>query len=205
MHLLGERGLGILIMASGMVQLFIMIMARGEFSYNRIGSSPISKAYNLLNFLTVIIITPLVSILLIKGAISWIGFASVPLPSGWPVSLAEGSGLFFYTVALVFASAGRIVLGTSFQLGGLMPRNGDHLVTRGIYRWVRHPMYGSLLNLVFSFFLLMQNLLFFFLYLALFVVVVRLIHYEDGILRKAYGDAFVLYRDRVKRFIPYLF
>ncbi|CAG9000564.1 MAG: hypothetical protein CENE_02563 [Candidatus Celerinatantimonas neptuna] len=76
------------------------------------------------------------------------------------------------------------------------------LVTDGIYRYTRNPMYLSLLLLLFSFGIFLGNwltlfpILFFIGYLTQFQI-----KPEEYILAKRFGDDFMLYKDKVRRWI----
>jgi protein-S-isoprenylcysteine O-methyltransferase Ste14 len=83
--------------------------------------------------------------------------------------------------------------------------NSTHLVDTGIYRYIRHPMYGSLillgLGVYFKRVTTLTSVLAFVVVLAL--VVTALI--EEGEMRARFDESYAAYKRKTKRFIPFLF
>ncbi|MCC6232952.1 MAG: isoprenylcysteine carboxylmethyltransferase family protein [Verrucomicrobiales bacterium] len=121
-------------------------------------------------------------------------------PAAWhsPSGLALG--------ALAFVAAGAIGIPAVFQLGRNRtpfpcPRDGSSLVQTGLYAWVRHPLYVSVLLAAVSWTLLWQSLwtaLFTGLCLAFFDAKARR---EERFLADAF-PSYPEYCRRVKRFLP---
>lgn len=68
------------------------------------------------------------------------------------------------------------------------PKAGGHLVTSGVYRWLRHPMYTGVVSLVAGLFLLQPAV---YVAIGLVVVVVFLVvksRFEEQLLRERYAD-----------------
>lgn len=116
----------------------------------------------------------------------------------------------FRTIGVVFICAGLPVLLDSFARFALQglgtpapiapPR---HLVVTGLYRYVRNPMYVSVLLLIFGQGLLFGNVRVLaygvIIWLAFFVLVVL---YEEPILRRKFGNQYTEYTANVRRWIP---
>ena len=81
-----------------------------------------------------------------------------PVDAGtWHHPLGVGSG------AILFAAAGAVGIAGVVQLGDNRtpfprPRPGSRLVERGVYGWVRHPLYVSVLLAGFGWALLWQSI-----------------------------------------------
>jgi protein-S-isoprenylcysteine O-methyltransferase Ste14 len=79
------------------------------------------------------------------------------------------------------------------------------LVTHGPYQFIRHPMYASLLLLAWGVFLkeinLLSGALAVWVSLALFLTAV----YEERENMRVFGEAYLTYMHRTKRFIPFVF
>src|SRR5438105_407553 len=81
----------------------------------------------------------------------------------------------------------------------------EHLVVSGLYRYVRNPMYVSVLLLLFGQALLLGNAAIL-AYWALIWIAFHLFvcYYEEPTLRKRYSDEYIEYVERVPRWIPRL-
>ena len=78
------------------------------------------------------------------------------------------------------------------------------LVTTGPYRYVRHPMYTALVTVGISLTLLSANLYFGLPFIALIVVVAFRIRKEEEVMNETFGEEYIEYKKRTKRFIPYI-
>jgi protein-S-isoprenylcysteine O-methyltransferase Ste14 len=110
-------------------------------------------------------------------------------------------GLILYVLGLATAVAGRVQLGKDWaNLEDSRVMQGQALVTDGIYRYVRHPIYTGDLLLLAGLELALNSWLVLVVAIPL-VVVARQVGKEEELLGRAfpdYGD----YRQRTKRFIP---
>src|SRR5215831_2761257 len=113
---------------------------------------------------------------------------------GAPLMLAGGAGLLW--CIWDFFSAGR---------GTLAPIDPPkHLVVRGLYRYVRNPMYVSVVTILIgeavlfvSTSILLEAAIFFGL-AYLFVL-----FYEEPVLRRQFGESYERYAQTVRRWIPW--
>lgn len=81
---------------------------------------------------------------------------------------------------------------------------GSQLVTRGPYRWIRHPMYSALLLATLALVCDHWSLVRFGLWLALSIVLVAKLQYEEALLREAFPD-YPSYERQTYRLIPFLY
>jgi protein-S-isoprenylcysteine O-methyltransferase Ste14 len=88
----------------------------------------------------------------------------------------------------------------------IMIMKNHRLVQTGPYRLVRHPMYGSTLLIGLGLFLLYLNIIFFIILLPIFAVDVYRAQVEEKLLASpaVFGTRYLEYRDRTRRFIPYI-
>ena len=77
------------------------------------------------------------------------------------------------------------------------------LETRGMYHWIRHPLYSSYIFYFLGFPLLYLNPCFLFLLLGI-LGYFSITLYEEALLVKYFPEEYPLYQKRVKRFIPFL-
>lgn len=123
----------------------------------------------------------------------------------WP----ETDALRYTGLACVAIGAGLRVAAT-FQLGPLFStfvtiQREHHLVTTGLYRWVRHPIYTGSLVAVAGIFLVFRSQLIW-LGLPLYCVgTLWRIRDEEVLLGAAFGDVYRRYQKRTWRLLPFVY
>ncbi|MDP2914189.1 MAG: isoprenylcysteine carboxylmethyltransferase family protein [Candidatus Aminicenantes bacterium] len=104
----------------------------------------------------------------------------------------------------ILLAAGSISLYLKFAVPRGQFENSTRLVETGIYRFIRHPMYGSLMLLGLGIFLkrvtALTSALAFVVVLALCLTALI----EEGEMRARFGEDYTAYRRRTKTFIPFL-
>jgi protein-S-isoprenylcysteine O-methyltransferase Ste14 len=80
-----------------------------------------------------------------------------------------------------------------------------HLVTRGPYKLIRHPLYASLLYLAWGIFLKQTSSLSIALAVLISLTLYLTAVYEERENLRIFGDEYAHYIRQTKRFIPYLF
>ena len=105
-------------------------------------SKPLAKPRTPMASLKRLVLTGLVAIMYLQI----IGLPIVPWPAGnWSV-FAQSAGLIVLLIGLVICLAARRTLGDNWAHGAeYQIKAGHQLVTSGIYRLVRHPIYGGLM------------------------------------------------------------
>ena len=140
----------------------------------------------------------------------WAGFAALAwwLDSRWPLRPPAGSERLLDPLGL-----GLVVAGLLLDLGSLalflraktsaIPfRPAAAFVATGTYRWTRNPMYLGMTFLVGGFGLLTERLGLVVAALAAALVIDRLvIRREERYLEARFGDAYLAYKRRVRRWI----
>lgn len=83
-------------------------------------------------------------------------------------------------------------------------RSGSTLITSGPYRYIRHPMYSSVL--LFGIGVVIQDVSFvrLGLFLLLFIVLLLKIHYEESLLQTEFPE-YTEYKNATKRLLPGVF
>lgn len=84
------------------------------------------------------------------------------------------------------------------------PKSNATLRTHGLYRWVRHPIYGGILLTTFGISLTEASLILFGLTLLLGILFYFKSNYEEKGLIQQYGEAYLDYRKSHGRFFPKL-
>jgi protein-S-isoprenylcysteine O-methyltransferase Ste14 len=137
------------------------------------------------------------SIVLVWFAVALRGWG-IPLPMegmqgpAWPSLILWVAGF-----ALLFL--GRLGLGGSFRIGS--PREATSLTVNGLFSLSRNPMYVGVFSTLFAALLYTLNPLI--LVLVLFIVVVhhRIVLAEERFLRSVFGEQYVQYCRRVRRYL----
>jgi len=78
------------------------------------------------------------------------------------------------------------------------------LVTNGIYKYIRHPMYLSVLTMMLGILVLYFSFYEFILYLALVITLIIKLFYEES-LWVNYSSKYKDYKKQTKRIIPFIF
>jgi len=77
------------------------------------------------------------------------------------------------------------------------PINNSNLVTKGIYRFTRHPMYYSLIFISFGFFITKLSIYYLFLSIILCLIIKFKIALEEQFLKNKFKN-YLLYKNKVK-------
>jgi protein-S-isoprenylcysteine O-methyltransferase Ste14 len=127
----------------------------------------------------------------------WLSSADYPLHP-----LAFGLGVEFLIVGLWLFHRAHTDLGTNWSLS-LEVRANHRLVTDGVYRKVRHPMYTSLLFFSIGEALVLPNFLAGPAYLvAMLVMIAFRLPSEERLMFDTFGAEYEAYRSRTKRLMP---
>jgi protein-S-isoprenylcysteine O-methyltransferase Ste14 len=147
------------------------------------------------SLLTVAWIAFFVPILLI--ATPWLAFANFPL---YPFPLVTGSVLLALSLWLFHRSHGD--LGTNWSIT-LEIRESHRLVTEGVYRHVRHPMYSALLLYGLGQAMVVPNWIAGPSYAVAMVLVFALrLRPEEELMREQFNGEYDAYASRTKRLVP---
>lgn len=134
---------------------------------------------------------------LIYSVTNWLDFADYQLPiwMGW-------LGVFLLTCALFIFVRAHIDLKANWS-PTLEIRQDHTLVTNGIYRFIRHPMYASQWLWVIAQILLLQNWLAGPLDLLFFIIFYTLrVQAEEKMMLDTFGDEYRVYMEKTGGVIP---
>jgi protein-S-isoprenylcysteine O-methyltransferase Ste14 len=93
------------------------------------------------------------------------------------------------------------LMGRSWSMA-IVPGQTTRLVTRGLYRWVRHPIYGASVLLMSASVLVLPTLPMGLLALAHLVVMNLKARHEERYLAERFGESYAAYCRKVGRFLP---
>jgi protein-S-isoprenylcysteine O-methyltransferase Ste14 len=152
--------------------------------------------------------TGVISFLLLAGGIAallapladlfWNGHVAVaPLPASVHVI-----GLALTATGIVFTLVAQIEMGASWRVG-VDPSEATELVTKGLFGWVRNPIYTAMLAVLLGLVLAVPNVL---AAIAFFIALVGLEFHvrkvEEPYLLRQHSDRFRAYARQVGRFVP---
>lgn len=136
----------------------------------------------------------------IAYSIIWQGhFWERPLPL-WRMVLS----ILILILACILSWSGTRFLGRQWRVDAGL--NADHeLVKTGPYRFVRHPIYASMLCLFCGTAAMITPLLLFLPALLLFILGTEIrVRIEDGLLASRFGEEFRSYQSKIPAYIPLL-
>ncbi len=87
----------------------------------------------------------------------------------------------------------------------LVIREGHQLITHGIYRFIRHPMYLGVIVFFIGFPVFAASLYGFFTSLVMIPIFLYRIRLEEGLLAEHFQDAFQKYKKTTRRLIPFIY
>ena len=118
----------------------------------------------------------------------------------WQVPLS----VVLFVLASLLSWTGARALGRQWRIDAGL--SDDHeLITSGPYRFVRHPIYTSMLGVLLGTGSLITPWWLFLPSLLLFAIGTEIrVRVEDQLLASSFGDRFVEYRQRVPAYIPFL-
>lgn len=126
----------------------------------------------------------------------WMAWSALPLPAGirW-----IGAALCIAAIALLLWTLP--ALGTNLT-DTVVTRAQHTLVTRGPYRWIRHPFYVAMGFLTFGCCLLAANWFMFVTGVVVFGLLAFRSRAEEEQLLARFGEPYREYRERTGRFVP---
>jgi protein-S-isoprenylcysteine O-methyltransferase Ste14 len=120
------------------------------------------------------------------------------------LSLGNIIGLVLFSTGVTIRIVARRTLGKYFSYG-LKTSQKHELISRGIYKCIRHPAYLGSLILSPGIPLIFSSFYGFFLMLGLIPCFLYRIKVEESMLIKQFGNEYVEYMKRTKRLIPYVY
>jgi protein-S-isoprenylcysteine O-methyltransferase Ste14 len=128
----------------------------------------------------------------------WMAWSSLPLPD-W----LRWSGAFVFVIGLAFLAWTLRSLGANLT-DTVVTRKAHTLVTRGPYRWVRHPFYDALASFVLAMGLLAANWFILLSGTVVFILLAIRSKTEEAHLLSRFGEPYQIYKDTTGRFLPKL-
>ena len=100
-----------------------------------------------------------------------------------------------FTIALIFISKSHKLLFKSHE-------PPDHVITKGILRYVRNPMYFGILLIYLSLVCLSISLISIGIFIVIFLIYNWMVNFEERILKERFGQEYEEYQHSVPKWIP---
>jgi protein-S-isoprenylcysteine O-methyltransferase Ste14 len=141
--------------------------------------------------------------LLTLGQALWPGRLGLGRLAGLESGAATVAGACLLAAGVFFMTAAQLQMGKSWRIG-IEEAARPGLVTWGLYRFCRNPIFAAMLIALGGLALLMPSLLTLLLWVGTYVGIRRQVAEEERYLRRAYGAEYQGYAARVGRFTPWL-
>jgi len=116
-------------------------------------------------------------------------------------SATQVTGAVLLFGGIVFLVMAQLNLGASWRIG-IEESTSPGLVTSGLYRFCRNPIFLAILTILTGYTLLLPTRLSLILLLGAFIGIRQQVLAEEAYLLRAYGDAYREYARNVGRFLP---
>jgi protein-S-isoprenylcysteine O-methyltransferase Ste14 len=205
MHLFDQRTLGVILL----VLLALVVTVKKAATRSLLTDRPERGvglwAVHVFNMFFLLVVNPAAAVLLTMGQLGAVDPTRLDLDASWAVMTAEAAGLALCVTGYLLMAWALATMRRVYQVGGSVPRAGDHLVTAGPFRVVRHPMYAAALCISLGLAALTQSLALAAVFCTYVVVLVALIPVEEAGLRRAYGDSYATYQQDAWRVVPFVY
>ncbi len=124
-------------------------------------------------------------------------------PAGPKVVSAPAAAVSVALIGAIMLVAGAVGLGSSLSILPF-PREGARIVRHGVYRWVRHPMYGGVILLTVGWAVHRGDLLHVVLAVGIGLFFAAKASREERYLQDRFPD-YEGYRSRTWRFVPWVY
>lgn len=113
-------------------------------------------------------------------------------------------GLVLFVVGLVIAIVAVITLRDAYS-STLVIKDDQRLVTHGIYRFSRHPVYLGVLIAIIGIPIYNSSLYGLLIMICLIPIFLNRIMMEERLLTEAFGDGYCEYQEKTSKLVPFLY
>lgn len=188
--------MGIILLLLSALMGGIIILAPGSIRLQRPDCGWVGWAFNIMNLLFFMILTPVCSLIMIFELRMPV-LLCIPMTSNLLHLGIEILGAFIFFLGAILLFWSRISLRRSFRLGGVKPSSTDYLTMHGPYKIMRHPMYLAVLLVLSGLTLILLSVLMAIMFTIMVFLIIRLIPVEEEQLDQAYPVAYAEYCRRV--------
>lgn len=123
-----------------------------------------------------------------------------------PTFVTRLIGIFFFAAGIRLSVAGRQALGENWNhMIDYQIKQKQQLVTDGIFKYVRHPIYGGFLLMMVGVEIILHSWLFILVAITIFPFIYLQSKKEESILARHFHKEYLSYMHRTKMFFPFIF
>ena len=123
----------------------------------------------------------------------------------WNTDLISAIGIIIFILSGIIMAIGRLQLG-KFATGKLSIQQDHVLIDTGLYKYIRHPIYTTGIVGGFFYFMCFNSLLMGIFYTAFVLLIfTQRANYEEKILEEEFGEEYTIYKQKTKKFFPFLY
>ena len=126
----------------------------------------------------------------------WLDWSAIEMPM-----FLRWVGVGLGAISILFLAWAHKTLGKNWNVPGTVKKD-QVLVTKGAYRWFRHPMYTSFALIALAYWLISTNGFIALIGLIYWIIVVSKVSTEEAVLIEEFGDAYREYMKHTGRFLP---
>lgn len=205
MHLIGEQGVGIILLIVLALQGGFMLICTKRFLQIKPEGQGIVMATNYFNTAILILFIPLIAVSLIMGWYQTLDLTHWTIDKHWLIFGLEVIGIALIILGTAMVVFGFLALRKTFQPGGFAPRTQEVLITSGIYSLVRNPLNAGVLYVTLGLALVIQSFFVVALFVIYLILILRVIYIEENHLSKTFGEEYRSYSRKVRRLIPFIY
>lgn len=123
----------------------------------------------------------------------------------WNQDFISILGILLFSLSGIVMILGRLELG-KFGTAKLNIQEGHELIEKGLYKYIRHPIYlGDIISGL-AFFIAFNSIIISIIYaILLFIIYNQRANYEEKILLMNFGQNYKDYQKRTKKYFPFLY
>ena len=123
----------------------------------------------------------------------------------WNQDFISILGILLFSLSGIVMILGRLELG-KFGTAKLNIQEGHELIEKGLYKYIRHPIYLGYIISGLAFFIAFNSIIISIIYaILLFIIYNQRANYEEKILLMNFGQNYKDYQKRTKKYFPFLY
>ena len=180
---------------------FIAIFLKSYLQYKKTGVNPITfghKSESAHDYIGGWFKLVLIALFLYCVSAYFINYDKITLLNN---ASAQIAGVIITISSLIMIVAAQNTMADSWRIG-IDEKVKTKLVTKGLFSYVRNPIFSGMIATVFGLFLLLPTNVMGFLFIVSIMLIGIQVRLEEEFLEKVHGKAYIEYKKNVGRFLP---